>query len=412
MKNLITVMKFTIRDMIKRKSFIISTIVILILIIVGFSIPKIIERFSEDDVKERVLIADRDNFFGDNIKELENMDLKNYELKFENAEDNDIKEWLNNGELDSAIIIENNENNLKLRYVLEDITWVDTIPEDLMTAISSVYSNMQINKIGLTQDQLRMITPNFEINLEQTKEEEKVEEGNVFIMMVMSFVLYFSIIYCAAQVSTSITTEKTSKIIETLVTSTSPKTIVLGKTIGIGLVGLAQLILIITTVIVSAKISLDEEMLNIFLDVSNITPYLGIMTILYFIFGYFTFAFLYALTGSMVSKPEDIQSANGPVSIIAIVGFYLGYFSIAIDPTSNISSFAAMFPLSSPFCMPGRIMIGLATNIEAISSIVILGIVVWIISRITIKIYSNAILNYGTKLSLKDALNILKEKKS
>ncbi|MEI3433578.1 MAG: hypothetical protein V8R26_00755 [Clostridia bacterium] len=54
---------------------------------------------------------------------------------------------------------------------------------------------------------------------------------------------------------------------------------------------------------------------------SAITPYLGIVTIIYFILGYFAYALLYALTGSTVSKPEDIQSANGPVAMLAVIGF-------------------------------------------------------------------------------------------
>ena len=144
---------------------------------------------------------------------------------------------------------------------------------------------------------------------------------------------------------------------ETLVTSTSPKTIVLGKTIGIGIVGLLQMIVIVATALISAKAFLDPELLNSALDMSNITPYLGIITIIYFILGYFTYALLYALTGSTVSKPEDIQSANQPVAILAVIGFYLSYFTM-MNPTSRLNLIASLLPISSPFCMPFRIMMG------------------------------------------------------
>lgn len=72
-------------------------------------------------------------------------------------------------------------------------------------------------------------------------------------MMAMSIVLFYAIYFSAYQVSSSIITEKTSKIMETLVTSTSPRTIVLGKTLGIGIVGLLQMILIVGTALLSAK---------------------------------------------------------------------------------------------------------------------------------------------------------------
>lgn len=146
-------------------------------------------------------------------------------------------------------------------------------------------------------------------------------------MMLMSLVLFYAIYFCAYQVSSSITTEKTSKIMETLVTSTTPRTIVLGKTIGIGIVGLLQMVLIVGTALISAKSFLEPELLEAALDMSNITPYLGIITIVYFVLGYLAYALLYALTGSTVSKPEDIQSANTPVAILAVVGFYLSYFT-------------------------------------------------------------------------------------
>ena len=135
--------------------------------------------------------------------------------------------------------------------------------------------------MGLTEEQLKSITPNFEFALEQTDEEAS---GNVYAMMLLSLVLFYAIYFCAYQVSSSITTEKTSKIIETLVTSTSPKTIVLGKTLGIGIVGLLQMILLVGTALISAKTFLEPGILDSIIDVSKITPYLGIITIIYFIF--------------------------------------------------------------------------------------------------------------------------------
>ena len=196
---------------------------------------------------------------------------------------------------------------------------------------------------------------------------------------------------------------------ETLVTSTSPRTIVLGKTIGIGLVGLGQVVLFTATAIFSAYAFLDPELLNSMFDLSTLTPYLAFIMILYFILGYFTYALLYALTGSTISKPEDIKSANMPVAIITMIGFYLAYFTL-IDPTSELNSFAALFPFSSPFCMPLRVMMGIASGWEVIGSIAILLITCSLIAHIAIKSYSNAILNYGTKMSLRDIIRTYKEK--
>ncbi len=406
MKDIITIMKFTMKDMVKRKSFIISTIIILLLIVLGFNVPNIISSFSGEDEGKQILIVDASNIFEGNLEMLPKEEM-NYEIASENLTFEQIKEKMENEEINSALMIEKEQNDIKIRYIVKNAMMMESVPETLVNAINTLYTNMQIAKLGLSAEQLESITPNFEFSIEQTEEEEA--SGNVFAMMLMSIVLFYAIYFCAYQVSSSITTEKTSKIMETLVTSTSPTTIVLGKTIGIGLVGLLQMLLIVATALISAKAFVEPELLEAVLDMSNITPYLGIVTIIYFILGYFTYALLYALTGSTVSKPEDIQSANSPVAILAVIGFYLSYFTM-MNPTSKLNLFASLFPISSPFCMPFRIMMGLASGIDVLISVAILIVTILIIAKIAIKIYSNAILNYGTKMSLKDILKMYKEK--
>ena len=413
MKDLKTVIGFTIKDMVKRKSFIISTIIILLLIIIGFNIPNIMNLFNNGDdstSNKKLLIVDNLNLFQGTLNSLNEMNLGySIETTNENLNFDNIKQKIENKEIDEASLIEKIENQekYKLRYIVEDMTMMTSMPEDLLNSINSIYTNLQISKLGLTEEQLQTLTPNFEYSVEQTQE-QKVS-GNVMVIMLLSLVLFYAIYFCAYQVSSSITTEKTSKIMETLVTSTTPKTIVLGKTIGIGIVGLLQVALFVTTALVSAKLFLEPGLLESVLDMSKMTPYLAIVTIIYFILGYFAYALLYALTGSTVGKPEDIQSANTPVAILAVIGFYLSYFTM-MNPTSDLNLFASMFPISSPFCMPFRIMMGIASTGEVIISIAILVITILIIAKVVIKIYSNVILNYGTKMSFKDIVKVYRDK--
>lgn len=408
MRDILTVMKFTIKDMVKRKSFIISTLIILLLIVIGFNIPNIIKSIKGDDTNEKLLIIDNEDIFEGNLELIKQAGL-DYEIEVGKATFDEVKDKIENEEIAEAIMVEKQEENVKIRYIVKNSTMINKVPDELVNTINSLYTNMQISKLGLTEDELQSITPNFEFSLEQTEKEKA--SGNVLAMMLMSIVLFYAIYFCAYQVSSSITTEKTSKIMETLVTSTSPRIIVLGKTIGIGVVGLLQMIVIVGTALISAKMFLEPELLNSILDMSNITPYLGIITIIYFILGYFAYALLYALTGSTVSKPEDIQSANTPVAILAVVGFYLSYFTM-MNPTSELNVFASLFPISSPFCMPFRIMMGLASGTDVAISIIILIVTILIIAKIAIKIYSNAILNYGTKMSFKDIINMYKDKQN
>ncbi len=414
MKDLILVAKFTIKEMLKKKTFLISNLVIILMIIVGFNIPNILNGFepdSQDGENQNLtkeLIIDSQNIFEGSLETLNSMNL-GYNFQIENKEISfdEIKSKIENGDIEDAIIISKVENGIKLEYIVEDMTMMTGVPEDLQNTFIELYKNLQLSKLNLTQEQLASLETNFEFELKQTEETEV--KGNVIVMMLLSLVLFYAIYFCAYQVSSSITTEKTSKIMETLVTSTKPKTIVLGKTIGIGIVGFIQVIVIVAVALLCAKYCLPEGMLESVLDVSQITPSLGLFTIIYFILGYATFALLYALTGSTVSKPEDVQTANGPVAIVAVVGFYLSYFTM-LNPNSNLNEFASIFPFSSPFCMPFRIMMGVATPSQIAISIIVLLATILVIANVSIKIYSNAILNYGSRVSLKDMIKMYKNK--
>lgn len=406
LKDIWTVAKFTMKDMVSRKPFRISTVIILLLIIAGFNLPGIINNLTGGDFSETILISDPENVFDDQLEALNTLD-PSYKYEQTDASFDEIKAKLEAGDANSAITINKDNDNIKVTYITENTAVLNGFPTGLMDALNSLYTSNQIRKLNLTEQQLASLTPNFEFELRQT--EDQTVGGNIGVMLILSCVLFFAIYFCAFQVSSSITTEKTSKIMETLVTSTSPRSIILGKTIGIGLIGLGQVLLFGVTAVVCAKLCLDPEILSALLDLSNFTPYLAIITILYFILGYFAYALLYALTGSTVSKPEDIQSANTPVVILTMIGFYLSYFTLT-NPTGELNVFASLLPISSPFCMPLRIMMGLASGWDVALSIAILLVFCFIVAHIAIKVYSSAILNYGSKMSIKDIIRTYKQK--
>jgi len=410
MRDLITVAEFTIKDMVKRKSFIISMIIILVLIVVGFNIPNIINSIKgEDSWNSKILLIDSQNLFEGNL-EILNSEEAPYDFIVQNKDisKDEIKTKIETGEIDCCLKFIRNSEGIIVDYYVGSIASFGQIPQDVLSSFSSIYKDIQISKLGLSNEQLIELNTPFNVNTIET--DENAAQGNQFVVMLISLGLFMAIHFFAYQVSSSITTEKTSKIMETLITSTKPKTIIVGKTIGAGIVGLLQVLIIGITAVISAKIFLPEGALEGILDMSNITPKLAIVTVIYFILGYFLFAFLYALTGSTVSKPEDINSANSPIAFIEVAGFYLAYFSM-MNPSSNINVLASIIPISSPFSMPFRVMMGTATTTQLLTSLIVLVATIALIAKISIKIYSSAILNYGTKLSMKDMMRLYKNEK-
>ena len=96
MKDILTVMKFTIKDMTKRKSFLISTLIILILIVIGFNVPNILKAIKGDATKDKLLIVDNENIFEGNLEVLKNADL-GYEIEIGQSNYDEIKQKINDG---------------------------------------------------------------------------------------------------------------------------------------------------------------------------------------------------------------------------------------------------------------------------------------------------------------------------
>jgi len=408
MKDFLVVAKFTAKEMLKRKSFIISNIIILLLIVIGFNVPNIIDKFkgSDEIEAEKILIVDKDNLYGESLQSINEIGLETkFEFKYEEITIDDAKKLIENESYNGIILIDNLGEKPSFQYIVESISNNGEI-EQLTQILDSAYTNLKLINMGLNQEQLMEVNEHIQMQVIQ------IDEDNfqmVLITMFASIALFYAIYFCAYQVSTSITTEKTSKIMETLVTSCKPRTIVLGKTAGIGVVGLIQVIAIIATALISYKLFLPENILKGIFDISKITPQFIFVVLVYFILGYILYALLYALTGSTVSKPEDVQSANGPVAFVAVIGFYLAYFSM-MNPESSLNRLASLLPVSSPFSMPFRFVNEGNVWGDFALSIGILIASIIIIANIAIRIYSNAILHYGTKLSLKDLFNFYKQK--
>lgn len=410
MKDIFTIAKFTMKDMLSRKSFRYSTIFIIILIILGFNIPNIINGFTDGEgLVSKTLFVDRDHLLG-SADEEDNQYTQDNDTQFWGQyNDAEIAEMILQGDIDAAWVITKSTtpDTVDIKYIVKNRATSPQPENETILLLQHAYALAQLEQRDFSDSDLQKVFPAVSVDVEQIEETEI--SGDITIMMLMSLVLFYAVYFCAFQVSGSITVEKTSKIIETLVTSTTPRNIVLGKTIGIGLVGLLQILVFIATAIICAGTFLEPAVLADIFDLSNITPLLGIMTIVYFLLGYFAYAMLYALTGSTVNKPEDIQSANTPVALLGAFSFYFAYFTL-MDPTSSFNTFAAIFPFSSPFCMPIRMMMGLASSTEILISVAVLIVSIFIIARIAIKIYSDAILNYGTKLSLGELIRMYKQK--
>ena len=121
MKDLFIVTKFTMKDMLQRKSFIITTIIFLIMIVVGFNIPNFMKMLNKDSDVNKIEIIDSGNVFEGTLESLKDLDT-GYEIQILNEDYEKIKEKIENEEIDSAIIVEKQDENIKIKYIVKSAT--------------------------------------------------------------------------------------------------------------------------------------------------------------------------------------------------------------------------------------------------------------------------------------------------
>ena len=415
MKDMITVLKYTIKENITKKSFIIATVILMVLIVLLCNIPNIINLFeNEEEVTEnaKYVVVDSDDLIGEELNSLTEIGKSMYmDIEIKESVSEEITEKIRKDELDVMIEILKNEETgmIKLKYTSKGSLFTDdySIAGQFASMIKSIQVNKELVNSNVSLDTINMI--NSEIEFETKYLDD--ENDNYGIAMVASFILFFAVYLYGNTVAVSVSSEKTSRVMETLITSTTPKNIIIGKTIAMGIVGLGQMLLLIATAFVSYKLFIPSEMNFVSTMIGNINfSVISIaISILYFILGYIVYAFLNAVAGATVSKVEDLNSAQTPIAMISMVCFYLAYFTATV-PDSSASKFASLFPFSSAFSMPGRILAGGTTNGEIVVSIALLIATAILLAFISIKVYSGAVLHYGKRLNLKDLFKLSKEK--
>jgi ABC-2 type transport system permease protein len=210
----------------------------------------------------------------------------------------------------------------------------------------------------------------------------------------------------------SVATEKSSRIMETLIVSAKPKNVLYGKVIGSGLVGLCQLCGLLLVAVGMLKFAVPESSL---FNAPQLSAGQIALVIVYFILGYTLFSFIQSVSGALVSKIEDMQQAMMPAAMLVVICFYAGYFpGIMSYSTGNggaASPFLLLLPFTAPFSVVGQILSDepLKPSI-LIASLALLIAAIFIVGFICAKIYAASVLHYGARLRIKDLRKLIRNK--
>ncbi|WP_165999652.1 ABC transporter permease [Bacillus sp. Cs-700] len=411
MNKFFIVLSQTYLNRLKSKAFIITTVITLLMIFLITNISTIINTFDSSEA-DRVGVIDTGSFYSPLEKQINMMNADIVLEKFDGTEE-EAEKAIEQGEFDSYLVLEENEAEepsgvYKAETVAEQVT-----PQVLEAALQQMKSTFAAEKAGVTQEQLNQIDQpvQFEkVALEKgAKTEDELNQARVFVYVLL-FVIYFSVIFYGNMVAVEVATEKSSRVMEILISSVSPVKQMFGKILGIALLGLTQYAIIIASGYLFMQMqeeSLTETGFLSFLDFSNISASLIVYAIVFFMLGYLLYATILAMVGSLVSRAEEVQQMIMPVQLLIIVAFFIAMFGLS-TPSATFVTISSYIPFFSPVVMFLRVgMLSIPFWEVALSLSLLVGAIV-LFGIMGAKVYRGGVLMYGKSSSLKDIGKALK----
>lgn len=421
MKQFLNVLSFELGNYFKNKGYMITTILFSILLIIGLSLPSFfnmsklipqlgqsetesiesVENVSEEDKKSFVII-DNNNIF-ENLDILEVAFLNSKWTKVNSLDE--AEELIKSGDAEAGFSV---DSLTKYSYLVNNSGFTDTnqmIFENLLSSLSqqtyATENNLDIN------DLKSVINPSFDSDITILG---KDSANNFFYVYIFIFAMYMMILLYGQLIAVSVTSEKSNRAIEVLVTSANSNSLIFGKVISAALASFIQVGVILASGMITY--SLNSKSWNGLLDSIFKVPSNILLTfILFGAIGYFFYSFIFGALGALVSKTEDISSSIGPITMIFVVVFLISMFGLSNSDTLLIK-IASFIPFSSSMTMLIRVAMGTVSNFEVIISFIILLTSTILTALGAAKIYRLGTLMYGNPIKLRNALKWFKKEKT
>jgi ABC-2 type transport system permease protein len=220
-------------------------------------------------------------------------------------------------------------------------------------------------------------------------------ETNTIVSFFGLILLYIGILSYGAWTLNGVIEEKTNRVVEVLMSALRPHQLMAGKVIGIGLLGVAQLLLIVVTAAVAA-LAVD------LIDVPDVSGGLIGSLLLWFVLGFSFFSVAYAAVGALVSRMEEAQSVATPLTMVGVAG-YLAAFAVLENPDGIVARVTTFLPPTAPFVVPIRQAQDAITWWESALAVAIMLAATYGLIRLAGRVYSGAILRVGARVKLRDA---------
>ena len=407
MRQFQTILRFELQNLLKNKVFIAVTAFLVVLIAAVMFFPRLVSLDETVQPDEReIMLVQVHQADGEAVLQAFTQAFTQYTVRLTDDPLDQIKLQITREDAACAIVLQDLDH---YTYYVNNLSLYDQNTEIADAALGTLSRMQAMVRSGIAPAQAGDILAR-QVQHE-TESLGKDQMQNFFYTYIMIFALYMVILMYGQMVATNVASEKSSRAMEVLITSAKPTSMMFGKVIASCMAGLIQIVFIFGSALLffrwNASYWAENEIVQ---SIFNIPPSLLGYMLLFFVLGFFIYAFLYGAVGSTASKLEDINTSVMPITVLFIIAFFVVIFSMSSGNVDNLLLKVCSFiPFTSPMSMFTRIAMSTVPWYEIVISVAILLASVFGVGVLSAKIYRVGVLLYGTPPKLPAILKMLRK---
>ncbi|MGI8485012.1 MAG: ABC transporter permease [Thermomicrobiales bacterium] len=401
-----------------QRSFRIVTLVQVLIILVGACVPTIIARFSDNSVSEtHIVVVDESHSavaeqltpYFSTTGNAEGIDKIVIDASNQTADQERVQ--VNSGKIDGLIVV-TRDGAGQLAFTYETKSGDnDTTAQRVYAAASALSVQDRLAQAGISAQEFSRATAPPTFNVQATdsgnSKDSAATGARYAVGFAFAILMFMAIMLYGQWVAQGVVEEKSSRIMEIMINAATPRDLLAGKVIGIALAGFTQLVpmLLVGGIAFAAQPRLADALgvkndTIASIDFSSISVTAISAFLVYFIIGFALYASLFASVGSLVSRQEEVSQAVAPLTTVMMLGYFGAIFTVNA-PDSVVATILSIFPLTAPFTMVMRIVVGHPAMWEVALSIGLLVVAAVIGIMFAARVYRVGVLMYGQKPSWK-----------
>src|SRR5690606_13314264 len=397
LRNFSIVFSTVFKEAVKTKAYVYITLGLLALSILLFASPAIINSFTKESSEETYRIVNHTSL------ELSEQELAGVPGNWQIVNDASIeslKEEIKVEELTGFFVLEDQADIMQLNFYMPKVN------NELLLTLESYIEQKRVASIVAAQSIDPTVVQALNAPLQSSYESLYETEPNALLIVYgLIAIMFLAISTYGNNVATAVASEKSSRVMEVMITKVAPVPMMYGKILGIGLASLAQLFIFMGALLLWANLGIFDIPEGSFVQsvIETITWGTAAYILIFFIIGYFIYATLFALVGSMVSRPDDLSSATMPIVILLMASLSVEILFVMDYPEGTLTKVTSYIPFTAPMSVLIRIVYNTIAPVEIIISLVIMILFIALFAAVAAKIYPKGVLK-SDSLTLKQLI--------